>query len=277
MRWMQVAIRPAKPFAFGLLEASATPVFGLPGNPVSAMVSFELFVRPAVRLMAGHSVLERLTVPATVVRPLRRRPDGKTHFVRSVLSLDGTGAWWVRPLVGQESHQLSVMAAANALVELPDGEGVDAGATVAVMVVAPERLEIVPTATARRRMTTVPVVLSARGATRAPIAARPGSAGTRDAVDGSARGHLRPDPRRPPDLGHRPLQPPVHLLHAGAGHVVPPRLLPPLLRRDRPGRRRRPLPRGRSGAPHRRASRWSGGASIGWSVVWPASGSPICR
>ena len=54
MRWMQVAIRPAKPFAFGTLDGSGTPVFGLPGNPVSAMVSFELFVRPAVRRMGGH-------------------------------------------------------------------------------------------------------------------------------------------------------------------------------------------------------------------------------
>ncbi len=144
MRWMQVAIRPAKPFAFGLLEASGTPVFGLPGNPVSAMVSFELLVRPAVRLMAGHPELGRLTVPARLVGPLRRRPDGKTHFIRSFLSLDGSGAWWVRPLVGQESHQLSVMAAANALCELPDGDGLGDGETVRVLVVAPDRLAVVP-------------------------------------------------------------------------------------------------------------------------------------
>jgi len=144
MRWMQVAIRPAKPFAFGVLEASGTPVFGLPGNPVSALVSFELLVRPAVRRMAGHPGLERLTVPARLVRPLDRRPDGKTHFVRSVVSLDDGGDWWVRPLVGQESHQLSVMAAANALVELPDGEGLDRGHVVRVMVIAPDRLEVVP-------------------------------------------------------------------------------------------------------------------------------------
>lgn len=142
MRWLQVAIRPAKPFAFGLLEASATPVFGLPGNPVSAMVSFELFVRPAVRMMAGHPVIDRLTVPARVVGPLGRRPDGKMHFVRSLLSLDDSGAWWVRPLVGQESHQLSVMATANALIELPDGDGVGAGDIVHVLVIAPERVGI---------------------------------------------------------------------------------------------------------------------------------------
>ena len=144
MRWMQVAIRPAKPFAFGLLETSGIPVFGLPGNPVSAMVSFELFVRPAVRLMAGHGDIERLKVPARVKGPLGRRPDGKVHFVRSVLSLDESGAWWVRPLVGQESHQLSVMAAANALVELPDGAGVPDGALVRVLVTAPDRLGFTP-------------------------------------------------------------------------------------------------------------------------------------
>ena len=144
MRWMQIAIRPAKPFAFGLLGGSGTPVFGLPGNPVSAMVSFELLVRPAVRRMAGHASLDRLTVPAESLAPLRRTPDGKTHFVRGVLTLDPAGAWKVRPLVGQESHQLSVMAAANALVIVPDGEGLDEGATVRVLVLAPDRLAVVP-------------------------------------------------------------------------------------------------------------------------------------
>ncbi len=148
MRWMQVAIRPAKPFAFGVLGASGTPVFGLPGNPVSAMVSFELFVRPALRRMAGHASLDRLTVPAVTVAPLRRTPDGKTHFVRGVLTLDPAGAWRVRPLFGQESHQLSVMAAANSLVVVPDGDGVGDGATVTVMVLAPDRLEVVPSTNA---------------------------------------------------------------------------------------------------------------------------------
>ena len=83
MRWMQVAIRPAKPFAFGTLAGSGTPVFGLPGNPVSAMVSFELLVRPAVRRLAGHRSLEHPVVPAIAARGLHRRPDGKTHFVRA--------------------------------------------------------------------------------------------------------------------------------------------------------------------------------------------------
>src|SRR6202041_1290866 len=88
MRWMQVAIRPAKPFAFGVLADSATPVFGLPGNPVSAMVSFELFVRPALRLLAGHRALHRPVVSATTDVDLHRRADGKLHLLRAQLTVD---------------------------------------------------------------------------------------------------------------------------------------------------------------------------------------------
>ena len=80
MRWMQVAIKPAKPLAFGHLAATGTPVFGLPGNPVSAMVSFELFARPALRRMAGHRQLERPRLRARATSDLPRRRDGKVHF-----------------------------------------------------------------------------------------------------------------------------------------------------------------------------------------------------
>jgi molybdopterin molybdotransferase len=137
MRWMQVAIRPAKPFAFGLLDGSGIPVFGLPGNPVSAMVSFELFVRPAGRQMAGHRALHRPVVVAAAQDEFRRRPDGKTHFLRSVVTVDECGSWFVRPLAGQESHQLSAMADANALAVLPDGEGATIGERVRVMLIDP--------------------------------------------------------------------------------------------------------------------------------------------
>ena len=82
MRWMQIAIRPAKPFAFGLVDG--TPVFGLPGNPVSSLVSFELFARPALRSMMGHPDLDRPRVRAVADADLGRRPDGKIHFVRVV-------------------------------------------------------------------------------------------------------------------------------------------------------------------------------------------------
>lgn len=142
MRWMQVAIRPAKPFAFGRLDGTGIPVFGLPGNPVSAMVSFELFVRPAGLRMGGHEKLDRPTVTAIADSDLPRRPDGKTHFLRSVACVDQQGAFHVRLLGGQESHQLSAMADANGLAVLPDGDGVRAGGQVQVMLIDPGALAV---------------------------------------------------------------------------------------------------------------------------------------
>ena len=82
MRWMQIAIKPAKPFAFGLVGERRTPVFGLPGNPVSSLVSFELFARPALRQMMGHVDIDRPRVTAIADADLRRGPDGKTHYLR---------------------------------------------------------------------------------------------------------------------------------------------------------------------------------------------------
>ncbi len=146
MRWMQVAIRPAKPFAFGMLDGSGVPVFGLPGNPVSAMVSFELFVRPGVRRMSGHTVLQRPVIAALADGEFVRRPDGKTHFIRSVAAVDPGGRFRVHPLSGQESHQLIAMAEANALAVLPDGAGAASGSTVQVMVLDPGRVGPVPNA-----------------------------------------------------------------------------------------------------------------------------------
>ena len=131
---LQVAIKPAKPFAFG--DIDGTPVFGLPGNPVSSLVSFELFARPAIRQMMGHGPkdLNRPHVTAIADEDLRRRPDGKTHFARVVARYDDeAGRWRVRSAGGQGSHQLLAMATANALAVLPDGDGVSNGGTVTVM------------------------------------------------------------------------------------------------------------------------------------------------
>ena len=131
MHWWQVAIKPAKPLAFGVV--AGVPVFGLPGNPVSSMVSFELFARPALRRMAGHADLDRPRVAAVADEPLRREPDGKLHLVRVVASADDGGRWHVRSSGGQASHMLRAMAVANALALVPDGEGVAAGQTVEAM------------------------------------------------------------------------------------------------------------------------------------------------
>ncbi|HMD46878.1 MAG TPA: gephyrin-like molybdotransferase Glp [Acidimicrobiales bacterium] len=133
MRWMQVAIRPAKPLAFGTLAADGTPVFGLPGNPVSALVSYELFVRPALRAMAGRADLGRPTMRATAASTIERRPDGKLHLVRVRVEIGPDGRLWVAPSGRQESHLLRAMAEANGLALLADGPGVEAGEGVEVL------------------------------------------------------------------------------------------------------------------------------------------------
>jgi molybdopterin molybdotransferase len=112
------------------------PVFGLPGNPVSSMVSYELFARPALRKMAGHAVLDRLVVPAVSVDGIRRKVDGKTFFARVVAVQAADGSWEVRSAGGQGSHQLAAMASANALAIVPDGDGVAPGGLVPTMLLA---------------------------------------------------------------------------------------------------------------------------------------------
>lgn len=136
MAWMQIAIKPAKPFAFGTVRG--VPVFGLPGNPVSSLVSFELLARPGLRRMAGHRVLQRPIVRGLAAEDLRRRDDGKTHFVRVVASWGSDGRVRARSAGAQGSHQLSAMAAANALAVLPPGSGAPAGTDVDLLLLAAE-------------------------------------------------------------------------------------------------------------------------------------------
>ena len=135
MRWMQMAIKPAKPFAFGLLQAKDgrnVPVFGLPGNPVSSMISYELLARPALRMMMGHEHPERPTIQAITDVPLKRKRDGKEHFMRVVGHFGDDGRLHVRDSGPQGSHQLAATALANGVARVPDGEGLAAGATVEV-------------------------------------------------------------------------------------------------------------------------------------------------
>ncbi|MHB8465720.1 MAG: molybdopterin molybdotransferase MoeA [Acidimicrobiales bacterium] len=130
MQWMQIAIRPAKPFAFGTVRSK--PVFGLPGNPVSSLVSFECLARPALRHMMGHHRIDRVEVTAVADTPLRRRADGRINFVR-VRAEWVDGGFRVATMGGQGSHQLHATALANALAVVPDGEGVDVGGNVQVL------------------------------------------------------------------------------------------------------------------------------------------------
>jgi molybdenum cofactor synthesis domain-containing protein len=133
MNWMQVAIRPAKPFAFGLV--AGTPVFGLPGNPVSSMVSYELLARPGLRRMAGHpdATLARAPVRAMAASALTRPPDERVTYVRVVAEHGEDGRLRVRSAGGQASNLLWPMALANALAILPPGPGVAAGGEVDVL------------------------------------------------------------------------------------------------------------------------------------------------
>jgi molybdopterin biosynthesis enzyme len=133
MRWMQIAIKPAKPFAFGLL--GHVPVFGLPGNPVSSMVSFEVLARPALRLMMGHTPdrADRPRLVAVADDGLARRPDGKLHLIRVYGAFGADGRMHVCATGPQGSHQLAATAQADAIAVVPDGNGIPGGGDVEVL------------------------------------------------------------------------------------------------------------------------------------------------
>ncbi len=131
MRWMQIAIKPAKPFAFGYVDGCA--VFGLPGNPVSSLVSYELLARPALRKMMGCSRPDRLSMSAVLDDDFSRRPDGKTHFVRVLLSNGADGTLLARRSGAQGSHQMSSTAGADGLVVLLPGDGLPRGSVAEVI------------------------------------------------------------------------------------------------------------------------------------------------
>jgi molybdenum cofactor synthesis domain-containing protein len=138
MKWMQVAIRPAKPFAFGLI--GDTPVFGLPGNPVSSMVSYEVLARPGLRRMAGRADddLRRPALAAVVEGgPLHGARDGRTTFARVQARFGGDGRCHVRSAGGQGSHQLYAMAQADGLAVVAPGDTIPAGGAVEVLLLGP--------------------------------------------------------------------------------------------------------------------------------------------
>lgn len=136
MQWMQMAIKPAKPFAFGQLQAEdgrVIPIFGLPGNPVSSLISYELLARPALRKMMGHTNnLLRPAITAVLDAPVKRKQDGKIHFVRVFGEFGSDGRLHVRDTGPQGSHQLASTAMANGLAQVPDGNGLQAGEEVPV-------------------------------------------------------------------------------------------------------------------------------------------------
>jgi len=131
--WSQVAIKPAKPLAFATL--GSVPAFGLPGNPVSSRVSFELFARPALRKLAGRRDLLPTPVRALARDGFARRPDGKLHLDRVRVEIED-GRYVCARAGEQASNVLSGMAAANGLALIPDGDGVESGAEIQVLLLA---------------------------------------------------------------------------------------------------------------------------------------------
>jgi molybdopterin molybdotransferase len=122
-----VAIRPGKPVAFGVRRDHL--VFNLPGNPVSALVCFEVLVRPAIAALQGAVAVLPAFARGVLVSAVRRRQE-RDEFVRARAERVGEGVE-LHPVTGQESHMIVSAARADALVHVPRGDGeLPAGAEV---------------------------------------------------------------------------------------------------------------------------------------------------
>jgi molybdopterin molybdotransferase len=125
----KVAMQPGMPQGFGTLGENRVPIFTLPGNPVSAYVSFQLFVRPAIAALQGAGDLWLPAVRATLTTGVRS-PEGRRSYLRGVFGGDK-----VTPLSGQGSHQIAALGKANALIVVPERETrLPSGETVDVLV-----------------------------------------------------------------------------------------------------------------------------------------------
>ena len=132
MQFWQVAMRPGKPLAFGAI--GNVPIFGLPGNPVSSMISFEQFVRPALLKMMGHKNIFRKAVKAVLKEDLKKRKE-LTHFIRSFVEFDD-GRYTASTTGEQGSGILKSMVRANGLIVMPeDAEIIKAGSLVTVQLI----------------------------------------------------------------------------------------------------------------------------------------------
>jgi molybdopterin molybdotransferase len=117
--FLEVAMQPGKPQGFGVVGEDATPIFTLPGNPVSAYVSFEVFVVPALHRLTGREPAGRTLVTATLTAPVRSMP-GKQQLVRAKVDLSAGGVR-VTPVGGAGSHLVAGLAQADALILLAEG------------------------------------------------------------------------------------------------------------------------------------------------------------
>lgn len=126
VNFWRVAMKPGKPQAYGISDGK--PIFGLPGNPVSSLVVFELFVRPALLKMAGHTELLRPTFKATLAETITNR-DGRVNYMRAILK--GSNGHYTAETTGpQGSGILHSLVLANGLITIPAGVTLSAGETV---------------------------------------------------------------------------------------------------------------------------------------------------
>lgn len=128
----RVRMRPGKPLAFGTY--ADVPYLGLPGNPVSAMVSFERFVRPAILKMAGHTRLDRPSITVTMQDGFGS--DGRESYIRAVITRDESGQYLATTTGSQGSHIMTSLVKANGLVIVPEGvKSVPAGAQLSAFMI----------------------------------------------------------------------------------------------------------------------------------------------
>ncbi len=131
-QFWKVAMRPGKPFVFATRAGKV--VFGLPGNPVSAAVTFLILVRPALLKLRGLSLLDLPTVEAEAAEDFVNRGD-RLHFMRAKLFQEHQ-RWLARPLPRQGSHVISSIAHADCLIEVPEASTIPRGARVRALVIS---------------------------------------------------------------------------------------------------------------------------------------------
>ena len=128
IKFWKVHMKPGKPLAFAILEGK--PVFALPGNPAAAMISFEVFVRPALLKMTGHTCLFRPTVTAALTEPIANKGD-RPHLIRVRVEARQEG-YVASPTGNQSSARLSSLTAANGFMTMAPGTALASGRSVVV-------------------------------------------------------------------------------------------------------------------------------------------------
>jgi molybdopterin molybdotransferase len=129
----KIAMKPGRPLAYG--KIGSAHYFGLPGNPVSVMVTFYQFVRDAMLALMGQANPQPVPLLTAICTGEIRKAPGRTEFQRGILSLGSDGAWTVCPTGNQGSGILRSMSEANCFIVLPDACGnIAPGATVQVQI-----------------------------------------------------------------------------------------------------------------------------------------------